>query len=75
MTMPEHESDLYEKAEEAAALLRHLIGPIPATAVVLGSGLGPLADRLADRVVVPYGDIPHFPRPTVEGHHGNLVVT
>src|SRR5262249_34837177 len=34
---------------------------------------GGLADRLADRTVIPYAQIPHFPRPTVEGHAGNLV--
>ena len=42
-------------------------------AVVLGSGLGPLADRMRDRVVIPYATIPHFPVPTVAGHPGNLV--
>ncbi len=64
----------FERAEEAAAYLRPLLGgTTPGTAVVLGSGLGPLADRLADRRVVPYAEIPHFPRPTVEGHQGNLV--
>src|SRR5262249_3539938 len=47
---------------------------IPRIAVVLGSGLGWLADRLSDRVVIPYGILPHFPQATVEGHAGNLVV-
>ena len=45
----------------------------PKLAVVLGSGLGALADQLANRRVIPYAKIPHFPRPTVEGHEGNLV--
>ena len=65
--------DLFEKAGQAAEFLRPVLGTVPKTAVVLGSGLGPLVDRLTDRVVVPYSDIPHFPVPTVEGHHGNLV--
>lgn len=70
------QENLFDRAEEAAAFLRTILGPdpLPRTAVVLGSGLGPLADRLADRRVVPYQEIPHFPRPTVEGHSGNLVV-
>lgn len=64
---------LFERAEEAAEALRAVIGPVPQTAVVLGSGLGPLADRLQDRLIVPYAKIPHFPVPTVAGHTGSLV--
>jgi len=45
----------------------------PEIAVVLGSGLGGLADRLADAVRVPYGEIPGFHVPTVQGHSGELV--
>ncbi|MGE3822283.1 MAG: purine-nucleoside phosphorylase [Isosphaeraceae bacterium] len=68
--------DLFDRAEEAARFLRSRLDsfPIPGTAVVLGSGLGPLADRLNLRIVIPYAEIPHFPRPTVEGHSGNLIV-
>jgi purine-nucleoside phosphorylase len=64
---------LFERAEEAARFVRAAIPAPPSVAVVLGSGLGPLAERLADRVVVPYRSIPHFPVPTVEGHAGHLV--
>jgi purine-nucleoside phosphorylase len=67
------EPGLFERAEEAAAAVRAALPTPPKVAVVLGSGLGPLAERLADRVVIPYATIPHFPAPTVEGHHGNLV--
>lgn len=45
----------------------------PHVAMVLGSGLGGFADRLEDRVVVPYETIRGMPRPSVEGHAGNLV--
>jgi purine-nucleoside phosphorylase len=69
----ESQTGLFERAEEAAAAVRAALPTPPKVAVVLGSGLGPLAERLAERVVVPYGSIPHFPAPTVEGHHGNLV--
>jgi purine-nucleoside phosphorylase len=41
---------------------------------VLGSGLGGLADTLSDRVVIPYEEIPGWPRSTVHGHAGRLVV-
>jgi len=46
----------------------------PQIGLVLGSGLGKLADTLADRTVIPYADIPGWPQSTVEGHHGNLVI-
>ncbi len=42
-------------------------------AIVLGSGLGDFADNLTDKTVVPYGDIPGYPQPTVEGHAGEFV--
>jgi len=45
----------------------------PEVAIVLGSGLGGLAERLTDAVRIPYADIPGFHVPTVEGHRGELV--
>ena len=65
--------DLFERAGEAAAAIVAAIPERPRIAVVLGSGLGALADRLADAVAIPYGQIPYFPRPSVAGHGGNLV--
>jgi inosine/guanosine/xanthosine phosphorylase family protein len=47
-------------------------GAFPKTALVLGSGLGPLADRVEGATDVSYGDIPGFPMPTVHGHQGRL---
>jgi len=47
--------------------------PAPAVALILGSGLGPLADRLDDRVAVETAALPHYPLSTVEGHSGRLV--
>jgi purine-nucleoside phosphorylase len=49
-------------------------GRTPAAAIVLGSGLGGLTDRIADPVRVPYGEIPGFHAPAVEGHQGELVI-
>ena len=46
----------------------------PEIAVVLGSGLGALAEELKDSVVIPYADIPNFPRSTAIGHAGRLVI-
>jgi purine-nucleoside phosphorylase len=65
---------IFEKAEEGAAFIRKCIGVRPRVAIVLGSGLGSFAERIERASVVSYMDIPHFPRPTVEGHGGRLVV-
>ncbi|MGE5613197.1 MAG: purine-nucleoside phosphorylase [Bacillota bacterium] len=45
----------------------------PQIGIVLGSGLGPIADALKDAVEIDYASIPGFPRTTVEGHAGKLV--
>jgi purine-nucleoside phosphorylase len=62
-------------AAARAAVARRLgeKGPRPALALVLGSGLGSLAERIADPVRIPYAEIPGFPEPRVEGHRGELV--
>lgn len=46
----------------------------PKIGLVLGSGLGGLADQLEDSVAIPYDAIPGWPRSTVQGHHGRLVI-
>lgn len=63
-----------ESARATAAVIRARIGDAaPDAAIILGSGLGRLADRITDRTVVPYHDIPGFPPPTVVGHSGAVV--
>jgi purine-nucleoside phosphorylase len=68
----------FDQVIEAAAFLRGRIeeklGPIaPVIGVVLGSGLGAVADALREPTIVPYSEIPHFPGVTVEGHSGRIV--
>jgi len=64
----------FNQVSEAAAFLRAMLGPFsPHVGVVLGSGMGAVADSLTERIVVPYAEIPHFPRSTVEGHTGRIV--
>ncbi|MBN8432886.1 purine-nucleoside phosphorylase [Priestia flexa] len=46
----------------------------PTIGLILGSGLGVLADEVQDAVKIPYNDIPEFPVSTVEGHAGQLVI-
>ncbi|CAM3712374.1 purine-nucleoside phosphorylase [Alkalicoccus chagannorensis] len=51
-----------------------LEGPKPEIGLILGSGLGVLADEIESPVVIPYKDIPGFPASTVAGHKGQLVI-
>ncbi len=64
---------LAEKLAETAEYLRQKRAGRPETAIILGSGLGVLAEKISSPVAVPYGEIPHFPVSTVEGHRGRLV--
>ena len=70
-------TNLHEAATRAALWRRspERVASFPPVAVVLGSrGWGSFVDGLSDVEVIPYGQIPHFPRTTVAGHQGNLVV-
>ena len=58
---------------EAAARLRRALGFRPDAVVVLGSGLGGLADRVEDAVRIPFTDLPGFPPSGVAGHAGRYV--
>src|SRR5262249_28031295 len=69
------EGSIYEKAAEAAQYIREKMGhQKPQVAVVLGSGLGGVADAVTEAAEIHYGEIPHFPVSTVEGHAGRLVI-
>jgi purine-nucleoside phosphorylase len=64
----------YDQVTEAAEYLRVLMGALtPRVGIVLGSGLGEVASAVADPLIVPYQNIPHFPQSTVEGHTGRIV--
>jgi len=64
----------FDQANEAAEFLRAKLGSLtPHIGIVLGSGLGAVAEAVASPVYVPYGEIPHFPQSTVEGHSGRIV--
>ena len=66
--------DDYHHAAEAAGFIRKQIRVEPQIELVLGSGLGAFADELQDACVIPYSEIPHFPRSSAIGHAGKLVV-
>ena len=67
-------SDLYSKAQAAAEYVRGCSSVAPKLGVILGSGLGGFAAQVAGAIAIPYGEIPHFPQSTVEGHSGKLVL-
>ena len=58
---------------EAADYLASRIPGNPETAIILGSGLGSLADQIESATVIPYAEIPHFMHSTATGHKGNLI--
>ncbi len=62
-----------ETVREAAKHVAAKISARPRVALVLGSGLGGLAEELQGAVAIPYGDIPHFPVSTAPGHAGRLL--
>lgn len=65
---------LTEQLKETKEFLESkLAGCKPEVAVVVGSGLGGITQNIAHTVLIPYAEIPHFPKPTVAGHAGQLV--
>ncbi len=64
---------MLDKIKETAAFIKGKVSDMPRTAIILGTGLGSLADYITDKIVIPYSEIPNFPVSTVEGHSGNLI--
>jgi purine-nucleoside phosphorylase len=67
-----HSPHGYREAQEAARFLQRQWMAPPRVGIVLGSGLGEVANRLRETKTIAYKSIPHFPRPTVHGHAGRL---
>jgi purine-nucleoside phosphorylase len=71
-------STYFDQVAEAAGLLRERLSGLsprngPRIGIVLGSGLGAVADAVANPTITSFGEIPHFPQSTVEGHSGRVV--
>ena len=63
-----------EKIKETSEYIKQRVGgKVPRTAIILGSGLGALVNRINVEVEIPYGEVPNFPVSTVEGHKGCLI--
>ncbi|MBI4513877.1 MAG: purine-nucleoside phosphorylase [Gemmatimonadetes bacterium] len=67
-------SDLPARITEAVEVIRRRTDLRPDIAVILGTGLGGLAQEIAAEVSIPYEEIPHFPLSTVESHTGRLIL-
>ena len=64
---------MLEKIQETAAFLKGKMHTSPETAIILGTGLGSLANEITEKYEIKYEDIPNFPVSTVEGHSGKLI--
>ncbi len=67
-------SQVYQKIREAVAAIEAKTPIRPRIGVILGSGLGSLAERASDATIIPYTEIPHFHGTSVEGHAGRMVL-
>jgi len=71
--MADGTTELRAQINEAVAAVRKVTGSVPEAAIILGTGLGALAEQIGDPVSCEYADLPYFPVPTVESHEGKLV--
>ena len=63
-----------QQIDEAAEAIRSRVSYQPRVGLILGSGLNSLADSIQKADLIPYGDLPNWPRSTVHGHAGRLVI-
>lgn len=63
-----------KKIKESVDFIASKVNNLPKIGLVLGSGLGDLANKIENPVIIKYEDIPSFPKSTVEGHAGQLVI-
>ncbi len=64
---------LMQQLEETVQFIRSKSQTQTKIGIILGSGLGNLANQIQADLEIPYGEIPHFPVSTVEGHKGRLI--
>lgn len=65
--------EIREQLIETVAFIRTRTKATPPIGIILGTGLGALAEEISKETVIPYEQIPHFPLSTVEGHAGRLL--
>ncbi len=64
---------LFDQIQASAAFVRSKWPGAPTVGIILGTGLGKLVEDIQAEAVIPYGEIPHFPRSTAPSHKGQLV--
>lgn len=64
---------IWEQVAEARSVIAARAGIVPRAGLILGTGLGGLAEQIESPIAIPYGEIPHFPVSTAPGHAGRLV--
>lgn len=62
-----------EKIRESVEYVKGKVNIVPEIGVILGSGLGELAEKIEDKVIIKYEDIPNMPKSTIQGHKGQYV--
>lgn len=65
--------DLYDKIQDACSYIRKQWNHSPHAGIILGTGLGPLVEKISVEAAIEYTDIPHFPKSTATSHRGRLV--
>jgi purine-nucleoside phosphorylase len=71
---PTAQISIYQKIREAVESIQKHYAKEPEIGVILGSGLGGIADKVEDAVVIPYNQIPHFHGTSIEGHAGKMIL-
>lgn len=66
-------SFVMQQLQETSAFIREKVSGNASIGIILGSGLGNLANEIIPEFEIAYHDIPHFPVSTVEGHKGKLI--
>lgn len=64
---------MLQKIIETSDFIKQRVPSMPDTAIILGTGLGDLANEITDKTEIDYHDLPNFPISTVEGHKGKLI--
>jgi purine-nucleoside phosphorylase len=67
-------TDLFDRVQEAAAVVRQRTSLVPGIGIILGTGLGGLVKEIEAESIIPYEEIPGFPLSTVESHAGRLIL-
>ena len=67
-------TDLFDRIQQAAAVVRGRCSFSPEVGIILGTGLGGLVKEIAAEATIPYEEIPGFPLSTVESHAGRLIL-